>query len=319
MAAFHPGGNLGGGTGSMPKVAPPGSIGVPSVVDNMLAYMALLQHTSLLGWIFLALLGFVIINFFCMGVVWNFFPNLLADPTSLGAFGNVNLLIGFLYFLWIGSAMNGHTATIQLYRQTVTASEAIGCIASSVRGGETLRVVTGEFPHFMYSVFTAAYFPTMQKTTSDDPELQRFLVLAPTTIARVKEAYYVMARRIANLPPEVSAVVDTHIKHIANVVSELDASGNIRPPTLLETHLFIFLFFYFAIFVPVSLFVQFGWIINIVVYPFLMLLLVAPKLYIAFLGDPFDPRTPQPVAEHHTWHTTAKQVIDAHFAGRAGS
>jgi hypothetical protein len=295
------------------------AIGVPSAVDNLLAYARLLTETSLLGIIFLTLVAFEILNIFWMAVIFNFFPTLMDDASSLGAFSNVNLLIGFLYFLWIGTAMNGHTSTMRLYRRTVNAATSLACVAVGTPGAEGLRIVCAEFPHFVYSIFVAAYTPEQILYHSNDPELNEALKIASTSIERTQAAYLVIARRVANLTPEIAMVTKVHLDHMASIVADLDVSGNILPPTLLDTHLFVFLFFYFAIFVPISLFVQFGAVINLVVYPFLMLLLVAPKLYTAFLGDAFDPRTPQKVADHHIWHIWAARMINAHFGLRGGT
>lgn len=94
---------------------------------------------------------------------------------------------------------------------------------------------------------------------------------------------------------------------------DIERSREIKRPTIFDKHLGFLLISYFGAWLPITMWVKFGFVPTVVVFPFVMIVLAGPWIYRKWLGHPFSASRPLELVAHKRWRNDAVEYLEKLF------
>lgn len=314
--------------------------------------MNTLLTTDLLAHVFLLVLLYVGIQVIAVYTFDHFMPEGV-DPKWLRAMDGIQLIIGFIYYIWIKEAMDGYTASPALYRKIINIILSFAEKFVSLHAHCTDKEIDGKVFQpvreccIALIVYAYQMFDPYDPDDSEDSNPAAKEVAARTAEVRnVIEAKdeadlrstqwiirdlnmllqtLIQADFIRAKENQEGIICETNLQDLGEIINtlsstidEIDISAAVPGPTLFTSHIQFTLFFYFVVWFPFFLWGTLGTVGSLVLYPLTMLILTGIPVYRAWMGDPFDHDRPISLIEYDEWKDDFRDRINSIFGHDEG-
>lgn len=284
-------------------------------------FAVLLFESAIIQWFQGAIVIFFGIALIISLVMENFFPDFAGDVTFSQRFQQVSLLVGFIYFIWVNRNMNGSVEPIKRYRGFLDKVKGIAVVLSSARAREETprsSECQKKLLNFMIYLVDEMLRPGGSVLASEDLPLpedyrKRVTILGENSdvFERFDLALHCLVENIPTGPS--STLVSTKMDALAQEADETKKSQEVREPIVFEVAVVLFLVFWWLVFTPASMWVQFGTIHTLWTYPLVMVVIAAPGIFRMWIGSPWNPMRPLRIAEHQRWPKAYIRFINVLF------
>jgi hypothetical protein len=338
-----------------------------NLVNDQVNSLWYLFNTHLAAYILLGFLSYTLIGVFWAGMFEFLFPSKQGDMVFASSLAAIDIVIGFVYFIWLGRQMKGYTSEIRQYKRIITimdiatdklAGMYLGLIDQNKEiAHKSVYMIKGAFQFIVFYSYKIFAYDNMDiivnsPTYRHNQKVQSIVIEADlsdlseelTTIGceiRIKDISDVllnlqntekdpikMSHEVRSfIHRELSSLVslnifnDAHImmlnqelRSMTEVLLDIDIEHSIVEPSIFDKHAAFTLIAYFASWLPITLWIRFGFFTAIVVYPFVMFILTGPYIYRKWLGNPFSPTRPVGLVPHKAWRNEYITKIENKFA-----
>lgn len=282
----------------------------------------ILFNTAIIQWFQGAIIIFFCIALVASLVMENFFPELANDYTFSSRFQQVSLLVGFIYFIWVNRNMTGSVDPIRGYRSFLDLVKGIAVVLSAVVTQDPAAKEHKEaLLRYMIFLIDEMVRPGGSLLDPDNFKLppdfaQRINLLGEraNVFRRFDLAVHCLIEAIP--PGPEAALVATKIQALTEHADTLERGQLIREPIVFEVSIVLFLVFWWLVYTPASMWVQFGTIHTLWAYPLVLVVIAAPGIFRMWVGSPWNPMRPLRIAEHRHWPREYVELIGVLFQAR---
>ncbi len=308
--------------------------------------LSVLLNGGLLALIVLYLMLYLAVALIWVLIMENFFSQLAGNLAFTQTMSTIDIIIGFVYFLWLKGAMEGYSDGPIKYRRflfqlTSFASKLFYLLSELRREGRKDKEESPTIPErlwliktslqalifYGYEFFDASSpdgFSRAVNTSSDvDPEIRRTFARATGSHSGEKGSLHVSMDLIGVILCEIKGLeregeigagditlVSDELRSVEGTIRDIDSATGVAGPTIFRWHIDFILFVWFGVWIPVTLWVTFGFATTLVIYPIIMFVLTGIVIYRSWMGGPFDPMSPIKLNDYDAWKSDSFRRIE---------
>lgn len=288
-------------------------------------FVALLFETAIVQWFQGALVALFGVGLAVCLVMESFFPEMAGDLTFSTRFAQVTTLVGFMYFIWVNRNMNGSAAGLQAYREFLNKVKGIAIVLSGVRPDDkeeqAQQARQRDLLRFLVFLVDDMVRPGGSALDEKDfplpADYRRRVNLLGGPRAKAKRFDLALSCLTENIPAGPAAhLVTDKMNALCQQAEKTETGALVREPIVFEVSVVLFLIFWWLIYTPASMWVQFGTLHTLWAYPLVMAVIAAPGIFRMWVGSPWNPMRPVRIAEHERWPREFADFIAVLFEDR---
>lgn len=289
--------------------------------NTLKQFAVLIFESAILQWFQGALVIFFCVALIASLVMENFFPDLANDPGFSSRFQQVSLLVGFIYFIWVNRNINGSVDPIKHFRGFLDKVKDIAVVLSATEtsGGDHER--QRELLNYLIFLIDgmvrpggSVLEPESFRLPDDYSKRVNLLGENGNVFRRFDLAINCLVENIPDGPS--AALVSTNIQALLERADGIETARTVREPIVFEVSVVLFLIFWWLIYTPASMWVQFGTIHTLWTFPLIMVVIASPGIFRMWIGSPWNPMRPLRIAEHQRWPKEYVSFINILFQAR---
>ena len=303
-------------------------------------FMEILFGTGLFMVIVVYFIVFALVATVWVLILEQFTPGLQGDIGFTRAFDAINIVIGFIYFVWLKQSFHGYTRSIRQFRNLIVqirnfSNTFFGVFEYQEKKSSAFKTRPEEFVRHINDMNTVlqlfifhSYRLFASQNTDQFPiqlhKISNYLgeklsVLNQYDHMTIECRLLAITRSIILELDKEDFLIDADIRdlnrnlnNISGMLDQIDVDQAVIEPDVFQNHVGFTLLVYFGLWTPVTMWISFGATITIIVYPLVLFILTGPVIYRGWLGDPFDPRRPLRLGEHIEWRKDFMSKINFH-------
>lgn len=301
-------------------------------------FLSIFIGTGLFMVIVVYLIVFAVVATSWVLILEKFTPGLQGDISFTRAFDALNIVIGFVYFVWLKQSFHGYTKPVRQFRNLIVqirsfSNTFFGIFEYQEKKIDAtqentfrnhisdMNVVLQLFIFHSYRLFAKKnidQFPIQSYNISYYLK-QKLVALDQFGFMTVECRLLTITRSIIRKLDEESVLIDADLRdlnrnlnNISGMLDQIDVDQAVIEPDVFQNHVGFTLLVYFGLWTPVTMWISFGPAITIIIYPIVLFILTGPVIYRGWLGDPFDPKRPIRLGEHMEWRRDFMSKINVH-------
>jgi len=255
-------------------------------------YARLVLGTNYFGWFW----GFNMVFFLHIGfvlyVMETYFPELKQTPAFTGALDPVAFLAAFVFMPFLNETMTGYNTEPTGYRGFL---DRLRRVAMCCRKDYCARAAQALFPLIVHA--ESFWLHGQRKRAVDG--------------APFAEASAVLVGRLKAVFGEDDAAGNAEALNLFDTLQAWVSREVVKDPPYMKTHIFLFLFVWFGLWLPVLMWVRLDWQLTLFLFPFISYVLWGTTILRAWLGSPWDPCRPFTDTHHERWADKCREDIIA--------
>ncbi len=288
----------------------------------------------------LSLVGFLLI-----GVFWALLEDFGLLESTLpyaGVLGEINIIIGFVYNLWINRSFRGYTAPAEQYRMLLMKIKTFAHVVFSLIHGrrqmvlqEYITNVSEEDRKFTElqihklnellqalillseELFGPNYYHAHRDLMFDYGAEYAFVGHSQNESPKdqmedIQSEIIIVIKRLELTDvisaPEASRLL-SKLDPITESIEHIDVSQTVREPSLFMNHVWVILAVWFTVLLPYRIVITAGYA-TLGIYPIVAMLLTGIVIIRKWLRTPFDPDRPWPMNDCEKWCQEFRDQIE---------
>lgn len=291
-------------------------------------FVVLVLESALLQWFQGALILFFGVALVVSLVMDNFFADLAGDPLFSSRFQQVSLLVGFMYFIWVNRNITGSVDAIKHFRSLLDIAKDIAVIFSAVRDAEEDDAGSAEdydrkrklLNYLIYLIDDmvrpggSVLEPKAFELPADYDQRINLLGVTGNVFRRFDLAVSCLVEHVPKGPR--AQLLSGNIQALLQRADAIENSRTVREPIVFEVSVVLFLIFWWLVYTPASMWVQFGTIHTLWTFPLVLSIIAAPGIFRMWIGSPWNSERPLRIAEHDRWPKDYVDFINILFQPR---
>ena len=247
-------------------------------------------------------------------VMENFFPNVKTFPGFIYLLDTITFLPGFVYMNFLNQVLNGYTSGVRNYLDYLQRIERIAMHCDE-------KKLSQVYPMLLTLVDLGNNFRGKQL-----PQYAEFFAQAnPTREIKSKISKMSFAESIRYviglLKREFSndMVADQETNQLFEKIQELETGSLVSEPIFMHDQNMILLFAWYCVWVPITLWVQVGGFVTVILFPIISYILWGTAIQRVWLSSAWDNARPFRESEHEQWPEHFKDSIEKICQFRTGN
>lgn len=237
-------------------------------------------------------------------VMNNFFPEIKTFTGFIYLFDTITIVTGFVYMIYLNSVLYGYTDPLDPYLDFHHRLERIAmhCRRKSLEVIHPLLLVMIDLGNNFRGRQLPEYFEFMARNDPTSKIKDKIKGMDFSESFR-----FVLAMMKTEFEDDV--VADQETNQLFEQIQSLEKGGLIQEPSFMQNQNYILLFSWYCVWVPITLWVQVGSTVTVVLFPLLSNVLWGTGIQRLWLKNVWDDSRPFRESNHEQWPEQFKASI----------